>query len=349
MRSFGILAAVLLGIWLSIAAPAAAQAGTVSILDPDGLLGSEAASVNEAAQRLAATGADVIVLAGGPSAGTDEQAARQFLNQLLVNNGIAPSVDELQPNQILLYVARDAQITGILFGTRWRETLDPVWRNIMNEQMNPAFSRGDIPGGLVAGIDELRTTISPPPPNRTPLYVLGATLLVAAILFATFPLIRRRREAATAVAGANRRLEQARREAGAALADLGQLVQAAEDKAQFDRVSYSAADIERLNELQSRGIGSFRDAQAAFDEAEEQRATNAPTITADIEALAGRYRGVQEQVKASIGPIREAEQLRSELDARGIAQTGATVRLEDGELGVGGQGSGAGGQDSSEP
>jgi len=327
MRRFGILAAVLLGVWLSFAAPVAAQAGRVSILDPDGLLGSQASSVNEAAERLAASGAAVIVIAGGPSAGTDEAAARQFLNRLLVDNGIAQSVDQLQPNQILFYVARDAQITGILFGSRWNATLEPVWRGIMNEQMNPRFSSGDIPGGFVAGIDAVQTIINPPPPNRTPLYVLGGALVVAAILFATFPLIRRRREAATAVASANRTLEQARREAGAALADLGQLVQLAEDKAQFDHVSYSAADIQRLNELQSRGVGLFRDAQAAFDEAEEQRATNAPTTAKDIDALTQRYRSVQQQVKASIGPIREAEQLRAELDALGVAQTGQTTRL----------------------
>lgn len=327
MRRFGVLAAVLLG-WLVLAAPVAAQAGKVSILDPDGLLGSGAASVNQAAEQLAASGAEVIVVAGGPSAGTDEQGARQFLNRVLVDNGIAPSVDQLQPNQILFYVARDARITGILFGTRWRATLDPVWNRIKDEQMNPAFAGGDIPGGFVAGIQATETTINPPPPNRTPLYVLGGALVVAAIGFATFPLIRSRRTAAAALAEANRRLEQTRREAGAALADLGQLVQSAEDKSQFDRVSYSAADIERLHELQSRGVGAFRDAQTTFDEAEEQRATNAPTTIAAIDALVARYRSVQEQVKASIGPVREAEQLRAELDARGAAQTGSTTRLE---------------------
>lgn len=319
---------LLLGLGLVFATPVAAQSGTVSILDPDNLLGSGASSVDEAAQRLAASGADVIVIAGGASAGSDDSGARQFANQLMVDNGLAPSIDQLQPNQILFYVATNAQITGILFGSRWKATLDPVWQQVRVEQMDPRFSRGDIAGGFVGGIDAIQTTISPPPPNRTPLYLLGGVLLIAAIGFATFPLIRRRREAATAVADANRRLEQARREAGAALADLGQLVQSAEDKAQFDRVSYATADIERLDELQSRGVGLFRDAQTTFKEAEEQRATAAPTAAADIDKLTQRYRGVQQQVKAAIGPVREAEQLRVELDARGVAATGPTTRLE---------------------
>lgn len=313
------------GLWLLLALPALAQTGSVRVEDPDNLLSGQADAVRQAAEQLAAEGAQVIVVAAGQSAGSTEADAFGYLDRFLNSNNIAPSRTQLQPNQIVFYVPTFARLTALFYGQRWIEQLDPVQDRIRNQEMTPRFADGDIAGGLLAGINGVRTTINPPTP--TGVYVIGGALAATAAGAAAVPALRKRRASADALAQARERWEQARRAAGAAIADLGQLVEQAQEKAQYDRVSYSPADVERLQEVQGRGLQVFQEAQAVFDAAEEQQ-TAKPTLTAnDYAAIVPQYGRAQELAQQAAELIREAETLRSRLDARPTPTTGPTTRL----------------------
>ncbi len=320
---------VVLGLWLILGLPARAQTGSVRVEDPDGVLGAGAATVRQAAEQLAETGAQVIVLTAGSSAGPSAASADQYLDAFLAQNNLASSRTQLQPDQIVFFVARDARQTSLRFGQRWIDTLEPVEGRIQAEQMNPRFASGDIPGGLVAGIEAVRTTINPPAPSRAPLYVIAGVLALTAVGVIAVPALRKRRAAAESLAAARERAEKARREAGVAIADLGRLVETAQAKAQYDRISYGASDVRRLQTLQSGGLQLFQQAQAAFDAAEEQQQATAKPTVAEYDAIAIRYGQARNLALQATDAIREAEQLRAQLDARGAPSTGATTRLRE--------------------
>ncbi|HEX6291306.1 MAG TPA: TPM domain-containing protein [Herpetosiphonaceae bacterium] len=317
---------VLVGLWLLLILPALAQAPGVQIEDPDTVLGSQE-SVRRAAQRLADEGARVIVVAAGPSAGQTPSQAEQFLDALLARRNIAPNSGQLQPNDILLYVARDARWTLLLYGQRWKDNLDPVFQSIQVEQMNPRFASGDLAGGLVAGLDAVRTTINPPVP--TVVYLLGGALVLTVIGVVAVPLLKKRRVSADALAAARERMQQARKTAGAAIADLDRLVEQAQAKAEYDRISYSQGNIERLQSLQAKGIQLFHEAQDAFAAGDDQQEAKAVLAIADYDAISAHYARAQEIARQASAAIGEAESLRAQFDAQGTPNTGPTTRLRE--------------------
>jgi hypothetical protein len=317
---------VIVGLWLLLTVTALAQTGSVRVDDPDNLLGGQTGSVQQAAQRLADEGAQVIVVAAGASAGSSDASADTFLDSFLTRNNIAPSSRQLNPNQIVFFVARDAQRTSLLYGQRWKETLNPVFQSIQNQQMNPRFAQGDLAGGLVAGIDAARTTINPPTP--TAVYLIGGALALTAVGAVAMPLVQKRRVSASARMAAQDRMQQARKTAGAAITDLARLVEQAQAKAQYDRISYAQNNVERIQSLQTRGMQLFREAQDAFSAAEEQQRAKATLATADYEAIAAHYARAQEVAQEARTTIGEAEELRAQLDAQGTPSTGGTTRLD---------------------
>ncbi len=299
-------------LWLLLASVAVAQSGSVQIIDPDGLLGGQQSAVQEAAEQLAAEGAQVIVVVAGPAAGTTATAADQYLNTILSQNNLAPSQTQLRPDQIVFYVAPSAERTGFRFGQRWIETLQPVTDSVQSQQMNPRFASGDLVGGLVAGINATRTTINPP--TSPFVYVLGGVLALTAISLVVAPVLRRRRETAAALSTARDQAAQMRREAGAAIADLGQRMENARAKAQYDAFSYAPADTQRVQALQRDAEQLFADAQAAFDAAEEQERLVQNPQTRDYEQIAGQYAQGRELTKQAAAALSKAEQLRATLD-----------------------------------
>ncbi len=318
---------VVVGLWLLLIGSALAQTGSVHIEDPDQLLGRDGGPVRQAADRLASEGADVIVVAAGSAAGNNETDAAQYLDTYLARNNIAPNSRSLQPNQIVFFVARDARYTGLWYGQRWIEALRPVGDRIQRQQMNPRFAANDISGGLVAGIDAARTTINPPTP--TAVYLIGGVLAATAVGVVVMPLLRKRRAAAGALTEARERMEQARRAAGAAIADLGLLLERAQAKAEYDRISYARGDVERLQSLQRNGVQLFQEAQSAFDAAEEQQTAKATLALSDYEALTTQYNQATTLAQRASTAINEAETLRATLDAQGTPSTGPTTRLNE--------------------
>jgi hypothetical protein len=318
---------VIAGLWLLLALPALAQSSSVRVEDPDNLLGAQAAQVRSAAQQLADEGADVIVVAARRSAGSSVDSSDQFLNTFLSQNNIAASSRQLNPNQIVFYVAQDARRTSLLYGSRWKQTLDPVYQSIQGQQMNPRFAEGDIAAGLIAGLDAARTTINPPTP--TAVYLIGGALALTVIGVVAVPLLQKRRASATALETARDRMRSARQAAGAAIADLGQIAEQAQAKAQYDRISYSGGNIERLQSLQANGTQLFQQAQDLFAAADDQHELKADPTIADYDAVAAQYQRAQELAQQARSAIGEAEALRAQLDAQGSASTGPTTRLRD--------------------
>lgn len=318
---------VILGLWLLLVLPALAQSGSVRVEDPDNLLGAQANQVREAAQRLSGEGAEVIVVAAGASAGSTSSSADQYLSSFLAQNNIAPGSNQINPNQVVFYVARDARRTSLLYGQRWKQTLDPVFQSIQTQQMNPRFAGGDVAGGLVAGIDAVRTTINPPTP--TFVYVLGGALVLGVIALVTVPMLQKRRASATALETARERMRSARQAAGAAIADVGGVAEQAQAKAQYDRISYSQANIDRLQSLQAKGTQLFQEAQDLFSTTDDQIELKANPTASDYEAVAAQYERAQHLAQQANSSIGEAEALRAQLDTQGSPSTGPTTRLRE--------------------
>lgn len=314
---------VIVGLWL-LALPVLAQSGSVRIENPDNL-NLDTARIRAAAERLTAEGAEVVVIAAGPSAGINGQFAQNYLNQYLDQQGIARASNDLNPNQIIFFVATEARTTGLLYGARWKQTLDPVQTRIRNEQMSPRFASGDLTAGFVEGMNAVRTTINPPTP--TAVYVIGGVLVLAALGAVLIPLLRKRRATSDLLAAARERMEQARRAAGSAIADLGQLAETVDAKDDYDRLSYSQSDATQLQRIQGGGLQLFQDAQSAFDAAEEQTVINPPKRPQDYDVIAAQYSRAQELAQQALRPLREAESLRAALDARPAPSTGPTRRL----------------------
>ncbi len=311
---WGLVAAL----WMVLVSVAAAQAGGVQVIDPDNLLGGQSTQVQQAAEQLAAEGAQVIVVAQRASADDTPQNAAQDLGALLQQNNIAASPQQLNPNQIVYYVRvpdgdPDQGYTGVFYGSTWRTQLDPTFRSV-NTAITQQASAGNIAGGFVNGINATRTTINPPTPPL--FYLLGGVLALTVIGFIAAPIVRRRRDAATALDTARARAAQARRDAGGLIADLGQRMQNAQAKAQYDALSYAAADVQRVQALQQSAEQTFVDAQAAFDEAEEQERLLQRASVADYERITGQYGRSQDLTKRAEAALAKVEQLRAMLDGQ---------------------------------
>lgn len=317
------LAALFALVWLLWVAPVLAQGGSVKIDDPDGLFGNGSA-VKAAAQRLAGDGVDVVVV-GARNAGANQTAALAYLDNRLQQLNIAQSTRALRGNQIVFFVAPTPGFDGLYYVGRYRQKLDPAYRNIQAQQMRPRFTSGDFSGGMAAGIDGVRTTLYPP---VSPVVWAGAAVLALGVIgIVALPMLRSRRAASDALAAARDRMEQARRAAGVALADLGRRVTSARDKAQYDKLSYSAGDAARITELQQAGEARFTAAQNAFDAAEQARTEAKRLAVSDYDGLATQYTNAQQLAGEARQTVEEAERMRATLDAQTAPSTGETQRL----------------------
>lgn len=302
----------------------ALAAGNITIDDPDNLLGNRRGEVEAAARRLADAGADVIIMlvrndGGAPN---DTPSADRYVNDRLTQIGMSGTVRSLPGNAILFYRSPDAQHSALYYVPGYKPRLDPELNRIFTEQMRPLFTTGDTAGGLIAGMDAVRTTLNPPTSPFT--YALVGAAVLGGLALLIGPQLRRRRAVATELATARDRMEQARRAAGAAIADLGQLLRSAREKAQYDRLSYSPADTQRVTALQQAGEQVFAQAQAAFDQAEQaQRALATPTPPA-YDQIAASFAEAQRLTDQAAASINEAEQLRATLDQTAGPQGPAT-------------------------
>jgi chromosome segregation ATPase len=296
---------------LLLTVPALAQ-GTLIIQDATGNLNR--GDIEAAAEPLLDRGATVAIYLEQAGGETD------FLQNLeadgLVRDGRA------QTQMIAIYVALDERYSAIRFGDAWNEALaiNENYENIREVELNPQLAEGDFTQAYVNALQSIDAYIENPPQpgggtqvnvNFIPI-VIGVFVLLG--LFVGWGVFSRRRAAGRALADARRRMEEARQGAGSAITDMGRQLKTAQEKAEFDQVSYGPADVQRLAQTQREVEMRFADIQGRFDdlnEALERRAQ--PTIAQYNEATQG-YGQVQQMVAGLRGRLDEINQMRAELD-----------------------------------
>lgn len=290
--------------------PVSAQAGSVQIDDPDGIL-TERGAVQAAAERLAGEGVDVAVVAVA-NAGADDAAAEQYLDGRLAELGLADNSRSLRGNQVVFFVAPEPGFDGIYFVGRYRDQLESVYRRIQSEQSRPRFTAGDLGGGMVAAIDAVRTTLNPPTSPVT--WVVGGVVAAGVASAVAVPALRKRRQSGATLASARRRMEEAREATGVALADIGRRVTIAREKAQYDQLSYTPEDTEQIRQIQQQGEAEFGQAQAAFGAAEEAQIAQAQPTPEHFLSIAAQFDEARCLAEGAAQAINDAEQRRAALD-----------------------------------
>lgn len=143
--------------------PAAAhESCTNRVVDESGQVGSLGPGLDQAANALSkTTGAELYVRVMSTVPGGDIDAWQAGAEQRCPNWREAGSETRRLPTLVVLAVSVNDRKTGIYYGERWKPALDPKWRSIQDNAMNPRFRSGDIGGGLLQGLSEVVAAIAP--------------------------------------------------------------------------------------------------------------------------------------------------------------------------------------------
>ncbi|MEO7910868.1 MAG: chromosome partitioning protein ParA, partial [Roseiflexaceae bacterium] len=312
---------------LLLATPALAQGGKLVYHDDAGRL--DRSRVQSAAQPLINRGATVAVYA-------EESGNDATFQQRLEQDGLAQGAS-ISNNVIAIFVSLD-RYSAIRFGDQWNAALstNDNYDQIRKNDLNAGLSPSDFSDGFVNALNAIDQAIASPPTvgggttnnfNFTPL-VLGVIFL--ALLFVGGPILWRsvskRRAIANAYAAARQAAEDARKQAGAAIADMGQVMKITQEKAQYDQVSYPAAEVAQLTRIQSTAEAQFVKAQEQFDNAGEALAAKREPTQEAYQAATGAYGAVTEQVAQARSTLDQAEARRAELDKLNAAAPGEVER-----------------------
>ena len=310
--------------------PALAQSGKLIYQDDAGKL--DRTQVARAAQPLISRSANVAIYTANSGGETD-------FRRRLQQDGLA-SGGGIEPNTIAIYVSLNDRYSGMLFGDRWNAALatNDNYETIRTNDLNAGLSPSSFTSGVVNALGAIDRSIASPPQtgggttvnvNFVPI-VLGVIFLV--LLFVVVPLVVRaigkRRAAAQAFARARQAADDARKRAGAAIADMGQVLKDAQEKAQYDQLSYAPADVQQIGEWQRAAESQFVDAQERFDAAGEALAARRTPTQAEYEASAQAYDQIAQIVEAARAQLAQAEARRAELDRLNAAAPGEADRAK---------------------
>ncbi|MEI6180904.1 MAG: hypothetical protein WCP31_09120 [Chloroflexales bacterium] len=306
--------AVAVAFLLLLATPVLAQ-GRVIINNPDRLALNEA-TVRQAAEPLVNRGAAVaiyIVRSGGQA---------DFLARLVADGLARPDGTRLS-NVIGIYVALTPKsYSSIIYGDQWSDalTVNDNYEVIRSGDLNPGLPEGKYTQSFVTALGAINKAIENPPVpgggttnniSTLPIVIGIGVLIVIGVASSIF--ISRRRAGQTR-AEAQQRLKDAREGAGSLIATLGQRFQDAAEKAKYDKVSYIAADVNRLQSLQREATERFTQLQGLFDDTGEQLERSAePTNEQLAQATAG-YEQVKLAAQEADVALKEVEALRVSLD-----------------------------------
>jgi hypothetical protein len=328
IRRYRFIAAMLL--FLLLATPALAQSGELIYRDDAGKL--DRSRVQSAAQRLITRGATVAIY-------TADSGGDAVFRSRLEQDGLA-SGSSIRSDVIAIFVSLNDRYSGIRFGDRWNAALatENNYEQIRTTKLNPGLSANSFSDGVVNALSAIDQAIANPPSagggtevniNFTPL-VLGGIFLV--LLFVGGPLIwgtiSKRRAVARAYAQARQAAEDARKQAGAAIADMGQAMKSAQEKAEYDRVSYPPAEVQELARVQGAAEAQFVKAQEQFDQAGETLAAKREPTQAEHQSVASAYSAVTAMVEQARATLDQAEARRAELDKLNAAAPGEVDRAK---------------------
>jgi hypothetical protein len=327
-----------IGLLLILAAPALAQGGQFICQDATDRL--DCARIQAAAQPLLGRGAAgaVYMVDHGDSSGAD------FLARLRADR--LATGDSIDADLVAIYVSVDPRYAELRGGDHWNTALLPN-DNISTIRMTklvPSLAAGKFTQAYADTLQAIEAAIANPPQpatslspakspdsgpvNYTPL-ALG--LLGAAALGGGGYAALRWRKASRALAEARWYCTQAKQATGVAIVELGRALQADRDKAEYDQLSYSAADIELLATTQREVAGQFEQVQACFDDTGEQLDRAAKPLVAEYETATTSYKQAQEQASALSTQLAANQQRRQELDAL-ARQAPAQIEQASGRL-----------------
>jgi uncharacterized membrane protein YgcG len=297
---------------LLLATPALAQ-GRVLIRDAGGRL--DAGDVQQAARPLVNKGATVAVYVVDSGDGDD------FMERL-IDDGLARADGAMLTNVIGVYVAINDRYSEIAYGDEWAEAL-AVNNNaeaIRVSDLNPGLSSGDFTSGVSAALAAIDDAIDNPPVpgggTNVNTFPIAASLAGIAAAGGGAYLFSRRRRAAKVRAAAQQRLKDAREGAGALIAELGRRFSDAAEKARYDQVSYAAADVQQLSQLQGAAVGRFVKVQEQFDAVGEQLERYEKPSNEQLATAAAGFDQVKAEAEGVSADLQMVEQLRAELDER---------------------------------
>ncbi len=313
---------------LLLAAPALAQ-GRIVFTDPGGLL--DRAAIQRAAQPLINRGAEVAVYFV-PSGGDSDFSSR-LTKDGLVKGNLGRS------KMIAIYVTLAPRpYSAIRYGDAWNAALDIElggtrnYELIRKQKLGPGLSEGNYTAAFTATLGAIEAAIvSPPSPNGSlnistvPLAILG---LVLAVAIGGGALYSSRRRAAKIKAVADRQLKDAREGAAALITDLGQRFRNAEEKAEYDQVSYAPRDVDRLREAQAAAKDRFVTVQTHFDDVGEQLERDEKPQLAQINASAAAYIQVRDEAASVVENLAAVEQIRASLDELARQAPGEIARAK---------------------
>lgn len=292
--------------------PAFAQ-GRVIFEDPAGRLDETA--VRAAARPLVNKGATVAVY-------LVDNGGRDDFVQRMIDDGIARADGALLSNVVAIYVAVDDRYSDITFGDQWSDALavNDNFEVIRDGQLNPGLSDGDYTLGFTSALGAINNAIENPPVpggglnvDLTPVMFGVGGLAVAG---AGGAVVVNRRRAARARTDAQQRHKEAREAVGAVIADLGLRFKNAEEKAKFDRVSYTPDDVSRVQTLQNKASTSFVAVQNRFKTTAEELDRHEKPSNAQLDAAATAYTSLLTDAQAVGVHLQAVEDLRAKLDAQ---------------------------------
>lgn len=298
--------------------PLALAQGSPVIVDEPGMLSESA--VEQAAAPLERRGARVAIYLLD-SAGAAECDSR------LQADGLRNTSGQVRNELIAICVGLPPNpYSSIIHGDEWSDALmrqvngEPNWEIIRREVLNPQLSAGDFTQGYVDTLLAIESAIQNPP-AETPIstapigWAIGGAAALGVGAAVGVPAMRRRRRAQLALKAAKERYETSRNGAGSAIADFGQYMKTAEEKAKFDKVSYPAAEVAQLEGLMRQGREGLRAAQERFDDVEEALQGKREIRKEEYEQAAAGYDSVTETATTARASVAEAEKIRAELDA----------------------------------
>ncbi len=312
---------------LLLVAPALAQ-GRILITDPGSRL--DRAALQRAAQPLIIRGAEVAVYLV-PS-GDESDFTRRLTQDGLLSGGMH------RTKMIAIYVAINDRLSYIRYGDGWNAALDVTlggtknYALILKQSLNPGLSDSNYTGAFTTTLGAIEQAIANPPAPNGSINVdtvpLAAGGLAVAAAIAGGALYASRRRAARIKAEAERQLKDAREGAATLIADLGQRFRNAEEKAQYDKVSYAPRDVDRLHEAQAAAKDRFATVQNSFDDVGEQLERDAKPQIAQLNTSAAAYLQVRDGALSVSANLAAVEQIRADLDGLARQAPGEIARAK---------------------
>lgn len=299
--------------------------GRLVVVDDPGLLDQE--QIAQATQPLLDRGAVVAVYM--VTNGGQADFTRRLRAAELERDG------RLDDNVIAIYVALNADggYSELAVGSRWDSALTGAYalEVIRETQLNPGLIAGNFSDGFVNALRAFEQAIASPTapvPDTSARPTLFAPVVLVVLvllgLFGGWRVLRHRRAATQALSAARQRAADHRRDVGVALADIGRLLRLADEKAQFDRLSYAPADVQQLSEMQQQIQQQFIAVQSRFKQVGDRLEQQASPTVADYEQAQQGYTEVQQLVIALHEQLEQLNTRRVELD-RLAAQASETI------------------------